>query len=106
MLKNSDKIPCEFSYSEASSFLHVSKRSVIDFCVDKSQEYICEKNKDVCQVYIRFYNAFLKKRRYTRSYQKVRRLMQSNKYFLSYAYRFCREYKTTNVLSVVKIYTR
>ena len=29
----------------------------------------------------------------TRGYQKVRRLMQWNQYFLSYAYRFCREYK-------------
>ena len=52
MLKNSDKIPGEISYSEASSFLHISKRSVIDFCVDKSQEYICENNREVCQVYI------------------------------------------------------
>ena len=66
MLKNSDKIPGEISYSEASSFLHVSKRSVIDFCVEISKEYICEKNKDVCKIYIRFYNAFFKKRRYIR----------------------------------------
>ena len=37
---------------------------------------------------------------------KVRRLMQWNQYFLRYAYRFCTEYKTTNVLSVVKIQNR
>ena len=31
--------------------------------------------------------------------QKVSRLMQCNQYLLSYAYKFCREYKTTNVIS-------
>ena len=41
---------------------------------------------------------------YTRGYQKVRRLMRWNQYLLSYAYKFSREYKTTNVLSVVKIW--
>ena len=39
----------------------------------------------------------------TRGYQKVRRLMRYNQYLLSYAYKFCRGYKTTNVLTVVKI---
>ena len=37
---------------------------------------------------------------YTRGYQKVLRLMR---YLSSCAYKFCREYKTTNVLSIVKI---
>ena len=40
----------------------------------------------------------------TRGYQKVRRLMPWNQYFLSYAYKFSREYYTTNVLLVVKIW--
>ena len=40
----------------------------------------------------------------TRGYQKVRRLMLWNQYLLSYAYKFSREYKTINVLSVVKIW--
>ena len=44
-------------------------------------------------------------RPYTRGYQKVRRLMRLNQYLWSYAYKFCRGYKTTNVLSVVKIFT-
>ena len=42
----------------------------------------------------------------TRGYQKVCRLMQWHQYFLKYAYRFCREYKTTNLLSVVTIQAR
>ena len=44
--------------------------------------------------------------KFTRGYEKVRRLMQWNRNLLSYAYKFCREYKTTNVLSAVKIYVR
>ena len=40
--------------------------------------------------------------RSTRGYQKVRRMMRWNQYLLNYAYKFCREYKTTYILSVVK----
>ena len=39
----------------------------------------------------------------TRCYQKLRGLMRWNQYFLRYAYKCCREYKTTNILLVVKI---
>ena len=35
-------------------------------------------------------------------YQKICRLVQWKQYLLSYAYKFCREYKTTNVLLFVK----
>ena len=53
-----------------------------------------------------YYHQPKKKKKNTRGYQKVRRLMQWNQYFLSYANRFYREYKTTNVLLVVKVYVR
>ena len=35
--------------------------------------------------------------------KKVRRLVRWNLYLLSYAYKFCRENNTTNVLLVVEI---
>ena len=40
-------------------------------------------------------------------YQKVGRLISWNQYLLGYAYKFCREYKTTNVvLIIVKFYAK
>ena len=39
----------------------------------------------------------------TKGYQKLRRLVRWYLYLLSYAYNFCKENKTTNVLLVVKI---
>ena len=39
----------------------------------------------------------------TRDYQKVRWLIRWHQYSLSYAYKFCKEFETTHVLSVVKM---
>ena len=48
-----------------------------------------------------FYS-FSKQMWHTRDYQKVRRLMQWNQFLLSDAYKFCREYKTTNFYQMWK----
>ena len=41
-----------------------------------------------------------------KGYQKVRRPMRCYLYLLSYAYNFCMENKTTNVLLDVKMYIK